>query len=59
MYIWQSLDWPQWRYDLAAIAEPMAEVSRAQGYEATCSGGPGGRTDATGNQRSQPAASRM
>lgn len=31
MYIWQSLDWPQWRYDLAALAEPMAEASRAQG----------------------------
>jgi Fic family protein len=30
-YIWQSHDWPQWRYDLAALAEPMAEVSRAQG----------------------------
>lgn len=30
-YIWQAEDWPNWRYDLAALAEPMAEVSRAQG----------------------------
>ncbi|MEM5404577.1 Fic family protein [Paraburkholderia unamae] len=30
-YIWQAGDWPQWRFDLAALAEPMAEVSRAQG----------------------------
>ncbi len=30
-YIWQSPDWPKWRYDLAALAGPLAEVSRAQG----------------------------
>ena len=30
-YIWQAEDWPAWRYDLAALAGPMAEVSRAQG----------------------------
>ena len=30
-YIWQASDWPNWRFDLAALAEPMAEVSRAQG----------------------------
>ena len=30
-YIWQSKDWPDWRYDLAALAEPLAQVSRAQG----------------------------
>jgi Fic family protein len=30
-YIWQANDWPNWRFDLAALAEPMAEVSRAQG----------------------------
>jgi Fic family protein len=30
-YIWQASDWPLWRYDLAALAGPMAEVSRAQG----------------------------
>ena len=27
-YIWQASDWPAWRFDLAALAEPMAEVSR-------------------------------
>lgn len=31
LYIWQSSAWPQWRYDLAALARPLAEVSRAQG----------------------------
>ncbi|GJG95495.1 Fic family protein [Cupriavidus pauculus] len=30
-YIWQAPDWPVWRYDLGALAAPMAEVSRAQG----------------------------
>lgn len=30
-YIWQAEDWPNWRYDLAALAGPLAEVSRAQG----------------------------
>src|SRR5690606_5859861 len=30
-YIWQSPHWPDWQYDLAALAEPMAAVSRAQG----------------------------
>lgn len=30
-YIWQANDWPNWRYDLAALAGPMAEVSHAQG----------------------------
>ncbi len=30
-YIWQAGDWPQWRYDLAALAQPLAEVSQAQG----------------------------
>ena len=30
-YIWQAGDWPAWRFDLAALAEPMAKVSRAQG----------------------------
>jgi len=30
-YIWQAGDWPNWRYDLAALAGPMAEASRAQG----------------------------
>ena len=30
-YIWQADDWPNWRFDLAALAGPMADVSRAQG----------------------------
>ena len=30
-YIWQVSDWPNWRFDLAALAGRMAEVSRAQG----------------------------
>ena len=30
-YIWQANDWPNWRFDLAVLAGPMAEVSRAQG----------------------------
>jgi Fic family protein len=30
-YIWQSADWPHWRFDLAALAHRLAEVSRAQG----------------------------
>ncbi|MGD9945687.1 MAG: Fic family protein [Burkholderiaceae bacterium] len=30
-YIWQLDDWPQWRYDLPALAQAMADVSRAQG----------------------------
>ena len=30
-YIWQSEDWPQWRYDLSSLAGPLTDVSRAQG----------------------------
>ena len=30
-YIWQRADWPQWRFDPAALAGPTAEVHRAQG----------------------------
>ena len=30
-YIWQAEDWPHWRYDLATLVEPLAEVSRSQG----------------------------
>ncbi|MCE1182092.1 MAG: Fic family protein [Rhodocyclales bacterium] len=30
-YIWQASDWPRWRYGLAALAAPLAAVSRAQG----------------------------
>lgn len=29
--IWQAADWPTWRYDLSALAGPLADVSRAQG----------------------------
>jgi Fic family protein len=29
--IWEAPDWPQWRYDLAVLARPLTEVSRAQG----------------------------
>jgi Fic family protein len=31
-YIWQRPDWPQWRFDAAALAEPLAQVHRAQGH---------------------------
>lgn len=31
IYIWQAPDWPNWRYDLATLAQPLADVSRAQG----------------------------
>lgn len=30
-YIWQAIDWPSWHYDLASLASPLADVSRAQG----------------------------
>lgn len=30
-YIWQANDWPNWRFDLSAVAGLIAEVSRAQG----------------------------
>ncbi len=30
-YIWQASDWPSWHYDLAALAQSLADVSRAQG----------------------------
>ena len=30
-YIWQASDWPNWRFDLPKLADPIAEVSRAQG----------------------------
>lgn len=31
IYVWQAGDWPNWRYDLTALAGPLADVSRAQG----------------------------
>jgi Fic family protein len=30
-YLWQRADWPQWRFDAAALASPLALVHRAQG----------------------------
>ncbi|HEY4084247.1 MAG TPA: Fic family protein [Burkholderiaceae bacterium] len=30
-YIWSAKEWPQWRYDLAALADLLAQVSHAQG----------------------------
>ncbi|WP_218921606.1 Fic family protein [Burkholderia sp. MSMB1826] len=30
-YIWESADWPAWRFDLPTLATPLADVSRAQG----------------------------
>jgi Fic family protein len=31
-YLWQHPDWPQWRFDAAALAAPLAQVHRAQGH---------------------------
>jgi len=31
IYLWQHPDWPQWRYDAAALAGPLAQLHRAQG----------------------------
>lgn len=31
-YLWQRSDWPQWRFDVAALAAPLAQVHRAQGH---------------------------
>ena len=30
-YIWQANDWPSLQFDLAVLAQPLADVSRAQG----------------------------
>jgi len=30
-FIWQSPDWPHWRYDLAVLSRSLSDVSRAQG----------------------------
>ncbi|SFE46563.1 Fic family protein [Paracidovorax wautersii] len=30
--LWQRADWPQWRFDAAALAASLAEVHRAQGH---------------------------
>lgn len=31
-YIWQRPDCPQWLFDSAALAAPLAQVHRAQGH---------------------------
>ncbi|GLC94591.1 cell division protein Fic [Cupriavidus sp. TA19] len=31
LYMWQAPDWPALRYDLTALAQPLSEVTRAQG----------------------------
>jgi Fic family protein len=31
LYIWQQPDWPAWHFDATALAEPLAQVHRAQG----------------------------
>ena len=31
-YLWQRPDWPQWRFDAAALAAPLAQVHHAQGH---------------------------
>ena len=32
VYLWQAPDWPAWRFDLAALAEPLDQAARAQGF---------------------------
>ena len=34
-YIWQSPDWPRFTYDAVTLAEPLAQVHRAQGQLAS------------------------
>lgn len=31
-YLWQRPDWPQWRFDAAALAPALAQVHHAQGH---------------------------
>ena len=31
VYSWQASDWPVWRFDLDVLAQPLSEVSHAQG----------------------------
>lgn len=31
MYIWEEKNWPQWRYDLLRLADPLAKVRHQQG----------------------------
>jgi Fic family protein len=30
-YVWQRADWPEWRYDVLALARPLVEASYEQG----------------------------
>ena len=30
-YVWQTDEWPTWRYDMAVLAQPLAAASQAQG----------------------------
>src|SRR6266851_264680 len=48
-YIWQAPDWPLWHYDLTALADPLTEVSRAQGLllGRLSDGGPAARDQAS------------
>ncbi len=32
LYVWQSKDWPHWRYNAQSLMPAIAEVHRAQGY---------------------------
>ena len=32
IYLWQRPDWPQWRWDAATLATPLAQLHRAQGH---------------------------
>ena len=31
-YLWQAKEWPNWRFDWAYLAEPMAAASKSQGF---------------------------
>jgi Fic family protein len=52
LYIWQHLNWPDWRFDTAALAAALAAVHRAQGKLA-------GRMEALGQSQRQLAALQM
>lgn len=52
LYIWQHPDWPDWRFDTAALAAPLAAVHRAQGKLA-------GRMEALGLPQRRLAALQM
>lgn len=52
LYIWQLSNWPDWRFDAAALAAPLAAVHRSQGKLA-------GRMEALGLPQRQFAALQM